>query len=169
MKRLSQNIIQYDDQDLELVKKEAASRVSYKGGWLLRYAEDSQTQVSVVEVGILGEMAYAFHYGIPRDRRVLPNGIGDGGVDLFLDGLKIDVKATDRDTGNLLLKKRPNGSDYLALAIIDKDKCTVRLAGMVSSVKFIETCKTQDFGHGETFFIEQGNLDQILPSQGRLF
>jgi hypothetical protein len=163
MYHLESNIMQYSEDDLQLVKQEAARRVDHKGGWPLDFNEKKKTQQETVEEGLLGEKAYATYYQIPLDQRLLGHDKGDGGVDLVLDGMTIDVKATKIPRGRLAFTGLPHSSDYLALAIIDTHASTVRLAGMISTERFRRDCYIEDLGYGNRYLINQSDLDPILP------
>ena len=145
------------ESDFLYARSVAEERWSMKGGWPLDFAIDSQSEQGVVVTGILGEMAYARFWDVPLDTRVLERGIGDGGVDLQLTGLTVDVKATTRTTGRLILNQRPLSSPhYFSLAIITNTD--VLLAGIISSAEFLCKAQQRDFGYGERFFLTQEQL-----------
>lgn len=144
-------------EDVALAIETSRERWSKKGGWPLDFAVGSQTEQGVVVTGLLGEIAYARYWGVPIDHRVLSRGIGDGGVDLVIGNVTVDVKSTRLGKGRLILTDWPT-SLYVAFAIVGEAK--VGLAGMMSTAEFRCKARHRDFGYGPRMFVEQHELQE---------
>lgn len=107
--------------------------------------------------GVLGELAFADHYGVPLDNSEEP----DGGIDFLVrfkeESATFDVKATQYTDGDLRVKMdREYWADYYLHAIVESlEPEEVNLMGM---------CTSQEMKEAETVEESSGDLRYSVPA-----
>src|SRR5687768_17027697 len=111
-------------------------------------------------VGVIAEGEFAKKYGFPlkdvrSDKR-------DPGWDFILDGRKIDIKATARPDGNLLVPtaaKRPIVADIYVLAIVNVGNETAEFVGWMDQ-KSVRLCPIRKVTNNSypVYFVERSKL-----------
>jgi len=169
------------------IHKPSATNNNEIVSWQPTYAPDTLTADASVICGLIGEMAYAYHYNAWFDIRQFTEGEGDGDVDLVVGGLKLSIKSTSNSDGNLLLYDLPHHADYVALAIVDygcvtnmidvHGRSSAWLAGVISTERLREQygkkikmprglrhlIKRKDLDHPDVIFARQHDYPAIPP------
>lgn len=109
--------------------------------------------------GILGEMVYADHRGLPRPK--LLKGRVDDGFDFEERGSKVDVKTTTSRTPHphLILNHEDMAKDaerYVLLYLDLEEKKALILADMSRS-EFMSRCEEKDMQHGSRWVVRVSN------------
>ena len=120
--------------------------------------EHDFTRGSSDYLGFLAEFVIDDFIGVPRP--VLIEGDTDGGVDLELDGVKIDVKAsnyTGPEPKLILFKDKDYSCDYFVLVVLKSTFFSV--VGGISKDSFFEKCYEQDFGYGSRLCVDASALE----------
>ena len=104
--------------------------------------DSSRSDYDIDLTGIKGELAVAKVY--QAEFNVFNFGI-DSGVDMFIEGVAIDVKSTTHLNGKLLFKSKESFKSPYAILAIVIDPDIVRIAGWISRVSFAEEAKTFNF------------------------
>lgn len=145
-------IVELSPEDMALAKEIASKRDGQKKG----YSSSAYWNKSSHYCGILGEIAYARHYGVPVDSNLDP--LGDDGFDLRILGLSIDVKTTKYSPPILKINSMDDmKSDMLALALV-QGGCFIELCGFCDRERLKSRGYKHDFGYGERLCINQSDL-----------
>ena len=106
--------------------------------------------------GILGEMAYAKQYNVEIDLSVSVD--GDGGFDLTILGMTVDVKTSNYNPPILKLNSiRDFESDLMALALRHDDR-HIELCGFTDAKNLLKKFYTRDFGNGARVCLDAEHL-----------
>ena len=106
--------------------------------------------------GVLGEMAYSKHYGVPLDTSV--DAMGDCGTDLVILGRTVDVKTANYNPPILKVNSlRDIRSDLVALAYREDDR-KIWLCGFSNRDTWMSHFYTEDFGHGKRVCLKHTHL-----------
>jgi len=109
-------------------------------------------------IGVLAEDAFERLSGLPMDRRAKKS--GDDGADfLTAGGLRVDIKATPREDGRLMVKTQRAGKAHIyVLAVVDVETRRVTFKGWAYQMDFGPE-KYHEKHHGVMFSaIEQKDL-----------
>jgi hypothetical protein len=112
--------------------------------------------------GMLAEMAFGKQFNLYPDFSTHPR---SGGADFRMrwggETIKVDVKSTRLRNGCLLIRmnKRAIDSDLYVLAIVRGAE--VDLVGHISAEAAMVDDNVEDKGHGKTWSIGQGQLEQF--------
>ena len=117
-----------------------------------------QNAIDIDARGMLAELVFARAFNLYPDFSVASR---SGGADFDTPFGSVDVKATDRVDGNLLvsIKKTPADADWYVLAVVTDQ--AVEFVGCASAYKILSRDRIRDLGHGETFFMPAAELDPI--------
>ena len=101
-------------------------------------------------IGVIAEQAFAKTYGVAMNMSITP--MGDGGADFITrKGNWVDIKATKRPDGRLMVKKHRLTADIYVLAIVNTESGAVDFAGWTTKQDIIEHA-TREFHQGENFY-----------------
>ena len=121
--------------------------------------DPSKTSKAIDIIGFSGELAFA------KLVNQFPATQTDGpsAVDLVVEGKAVDVKTTDRDNGQLLVrpKCRGNSAEIFVLMTGTLDKGFVYHGGLPAAEVFQDKYIT-DLGHGPTYAIPQVLLNKQI-------
>lgn len=120
-----------------------------------------QDPIQIERDGVLAEMAFGKAYNLWPDLSVAPR---HGGPDLIgRNGWRIDVKATRRANGRLLVPTyKPAGDvDIYVLAIVTDTE--VDLIGYIDAAQAQHPDNLQDLGYGPTYVIAPERLTPLRP------
>lgn len=106
-------------------------------------------------IGAAGEIAFARWYGIPftREQKLIP-----GACDFTLQGVRLDVKATDRRQGSLIipLSCRPGRADlYVYVSFAGS---TAEIVGFIPEAVVFQDRYLRDLGRGLCRVIPRADL-----------
>ncbi len=110
-------------------------------------------------LGFLAEFVITDFLG--KERPKLIKGGTDGDVDVVIDDVKIDVKASNYTGDNpslILFKDKVYPCDYFVLLVL-KD-CFFSVGG-ISKKDFYEKCYEQDYGYGKRLVVDSFNLENF--------
>jgi len=114
--------------------------------------------------GWMGEWAVADALGIPRSYDA--SGIADGGCDIDLGHIRVDVKFTPNRTGRLMVPvNQATRSDCMVL-VVGHTRHEVYVVGGVLTEDFHERKHHWDWGYGPTQYLVQHELvlwENLLP------
>jgi|TARA_R110000824_G_scaffold97751_1_gene233452 hypothetical protein len=114
------------------------SMLSRASGIVNQRKDSSRSDYDIDLTGIKGELAVAKVY--QAEFNVFNFGV-DSGVDMFIEGIAIDVKSTTHLNGKLLFKSKESFKSPYAILAIVIDPDIVRIAGWISRVSFAEEAK----------------------------
>jgi hypothetical protein len=111
-------------------------------------------------IGIIAEGEFAKKYGLLMSSITI--GKRDPGWDFVYKGKKIDIKATERANGNLIVPKAPNRprvADIYVLAIVNVGNETANFVGWIDA-KEVMLAPVRDLGRGSypVYFVDRKNL-----------
>jgi hypothetical protein len=117
--------------------------------------------ISAIGMDILGtvsELAWSKQWGIYPDLSPSPR---RGGVDSFVNGKRIDIKATHHQNGRLIapIHKDADAVDVYVLAIVDEN--TVDFVGYAYSHELFSDQALVDLGQGLTHVLPQSKLHRF--------
>jgi len=117
--------------------------------------------------GVLAELATAKYYGVEIDKSFYANR-GDGHQpDIQFNGWGIEIKSTQYNPPILKFNQlRDFNSDVALLCYVDRqqmkvtsgEKTTIKLAGVVSRNKFLNTFYLKNFGHGDRYCLAAASM-----------
>jgi hypothetical protein len=128
-------------------------------GFKPRLENEKQSRVDANIMGYKAEIAIARLFDIE-----LPaiNVMTDGGVDLWLDNVAIDVKFTNKEFGPLIFDSMAKfKSDVAVLVGATSDPAVVRINGAYTRTDFERHCYRKNFGHGERLVMEVKDIQPI--------
>lgn len=137
-------------------------------GFPPRLENDKQSRVEANILGFKAEFAVARLYDLEPPT---VNVVTDGGVDLWMGDLSIDVKLTNRQGGPLIFDSMEKfKADCAVLVSRTFQHDVMRVEGCISRSKFEELAKKKDFKYGERLYMESKDLysPQWLWRQGAL-
>lgn len=111
-------------------------------------------------IGIIAEGEFAKRYGYIVNVDLLPG--GDAGYDFYSTRTanKIDIKATERKNGRLMVKDYENADVYV-LAIVDTQTETADFVGWIYGHQILERADLENH-YGEDFWcVPQSRLNRV--------
>lgn len=128
-------------------------------GFAPRLENEAQTRE---EANIFG---YRAEFAVARLLELDPpalNYLSDGGVDLWMDDIPIDVKFTNQEYGPLIFDTIQKFRSRLAVLVgRTEHQDVMRINGWILRKDFRENCKRRDFGYGERLYMEHDELNPI--------
>lgn len=122
-----------------------------------RLKNERQSRINANRIGFMAEFAVCrlFETALPR-----LNISTDGGVDLWLDDIGIDVKFTK--TGKLIFDDEGRFKAHLSILATesDEDDC-INLIGWIGRKEFFEIATTHDFGYGDRLVVDASQLKPL--------
>ena len=91
--------------------------------------------------------------------------INDGGVDIWLENISVDVKVSNQKDSNLIFDSMDKFRADIALFVIQLGDNKFDLIGWITRGAFERQSKRRDFGYGDRLYVSPENLQQI----GRLW
>lgn len=131
---MSRVVVRLSDEDQWKIREFAAGRsmMSRRAGIVSQKVDPTRGDEDIDLDGMRGEWAVAKFFGEIPKMDVRP----DDGWDLYIAGMRADVKTTRHQTGKLLLRDIDRiAADILILAILEDDS-HVRLAGWATGEQF---------------------------------
>ena len=122
---------------------------------------DNKQQAIVLDIlGSRSELAWAKASKIYPDLSLSPR---RGGFDSVINGIKFDIKSTDRTNGRLLATtgKKTSDSDVYVLAIVSEE--IVNFCGYAYAEELLSQSTVTDLGHGPTHALSQSQLRTFTP------
>ena len=87
--------------------------------------------------------------------------INDGGVDIWLDNISIDVKVSNQKDSNLIFDSMDKFRADIALFVVQLGDNKFDLVGWITRGAFERQSKRRDFGYGERLYVPPENLQPI--------
>ena len=87
--------------------------------------------------------------------------INDGGVDIWIDNISVDVKVSNQKDSNLIFDSMDKFKADIALFVIQLGDNKFDLVGWITRGAFERKSKRRDFGYGERLFISPEDLQPI--------
>ena len=109
-------------------------------------------------LGFLAEVVIDDFIGIDRPQLIM--GGTDGGVDVCIDGVNVDVKASGYDGEDpclILFKDKAYPCDYFVLVVLKNYYFSVM--GGISKKDFFEKCEERNFGYGPRLCVGADKLE----------
>lgn len=128
-------------------------------GFKPRLENENQSREEANALGFKAEFAVARLLGT-----TLPtiNVVTDGGVDLWLDDVSIDVKFTNKQSNGLIFDNEEKFKARLAVLVVPTSHDDVmNIAGWIGRNRFLRLAKTKDFGYGSRLVVDVRNLSRI--------
>ena len=119
-----------------------------------RLENERQSRVEANKLGFMAEFAVCRLFDTEAPRLNIAT---DGGLDLWLDDVAVDVKFTK--TSKLIFDSQGKFKAQVAIlaTTTDQHDC-MKLLGWVGRTEFLEICETHDFGYGERLVMEASEL-----------
>ena len=90
------------------------------------------------------------------------NVLSDGGIDLWIGNVSVDVKFTNKEYGSLIFDNLDKFRSQVAILVGKTDDPNVmRVNGWMSKKEFSVRHTTKDFGYGERLIVEWDKLNSI--------
>jgi len=128
-------------------------------GFKPRLNNSNQTRIEANIYGYKAEFAVARLFNIE-----LPtiNVVSDGGVDLWLEDLSIDVKFTNKEEGDLIFDNANKFKSDLAVAVGKTLHPNVlKVNGWMGKKTFLKSAYKTNFGYGERLVVAAKDLNPI--------
>jgi hypothetical protein len=109
-------------------------------------------------LGFMAEFAVARVLGCEPPRLTFVN---DGGIDLWVDDVSIDVKVSKEPTGNLIFDDTEKFRAKVAVFVSSLGDNQFQIHGWISRQAFINSCNYRDFGYGERVFVSCDKLNSM--------
>jgi hypothetical protein len=158
---MSNLIITLTKEDIARCKQAAALRwqLARASGVVNQRKDTDSTDNDLDYLGLKAELAVAKAF----NTEFRPENFGiDSGVDMFIDSIGIDVKATFHQQGHLLFKTLDAFKADLAILVTATDNDNVmKITGWISRDRFLNTTVQKDFGKGNCYVIPQDQLATI--------
>jgi len=87
--------------------------------------------------------------------------INDGGVDIWLENIAVDVKVTNHKDSNLIFQSMDKFRADVALFVVQLGENKFDLVGWITRGAFERQSKRRDFGYGDRLFVSPENLQPI--------
>ena len=128
-------------------------------GFKPRLENERQSRIEANIYGFKAEFAVARLFDLePPTINVLT----DGGVDLWFDGVSIDVKFSNNGDGPLIFDNMDKFKAQCAILVYKTDdKNVMQIGGWMSRKEFSETARKHDFGYGERLVVDNQSLRPI--------
>lgn len=115
--------------------------------------------------GFAGELAFAKEFNVCPDLsiyvRSAHKGEDAGGDATLPNGMVIDVKATERPDGRLLVQRWKPGSSIAAFALMTGPFPIYTFRGFIPTVEMIKDDRLRDLGHGPGYVADQYELLEL--------
>lgn len=122
-----------------------------------RLENPRQERVNANWWGFMAEFAVCRVFGLELPRL---NVATDGGVDLWLGDISVDVKFSQ--TNKLIFDSEEKFRANVALLVVPGGEADVlELAGWIGRTAFLENCGKHDFGYGERLVMDADNLNEV--------
>lgn len=108
-------------------------------------------------LGFMAEFAVARVFDCEPPRLTFVN---DGGIDLWIDDVSIDVKVSKEATGNLIFDDLDKFRAMVAVFVSSLGDGVFNIQGWISRQAFVNSCNYRDFGYGQRVYV---SCDQLLP------
>jgi len=121
-------------------------------GFSPRLENENQSREEANAFGYKAEFAVArlFNTDLPQI-----NVLSDGGVDLWLDDIPVDVKFTNQERGPLIFDSMAKFRAEIAILVgRTSDDDVMRINGWMLRSDFKDHCKKVDFGYGVRLCVE---------------
>lgn len=153
--------IRLRDRDLQMVQDLTTKRQQFKRELDVETQkfDRKRTDWEIAYFGFMGEVAVARALCLSPDTSVLAG--GDGGVDLVINGTKLQVKTPlAKVTRDYLYfnDETKFSCDFGVLCNIDNDETAVVIRGAISRSDFIRKAGIRDFGYGERMCVHAAEL-----------
>lgn len=148
------------ERDLHTAKQAASFRSLFaRATGVGNQQRDDRSGESLDYLGLRAEIAVAKIFNADYD----PNSRGiDNGVDMWIGGVGIDVKATFHQNGRLLFKSLDAFRARIAiLATAGAAENVVNVIGCISKETFAKKCSEFDVGKGIGYAVEQNDLEPL--------
>ena len=90
------------------------------------------------------------------------NVLSDGGIDLWIGNVSVDVKFTNKEYGSLIFDNLDKFRAQIAILVGRTDDPNVmRVNGWMSKKNFAARCQSKNFGYGDRLIVEWDNLNSI--------
>jgi len=128
-------------------------------GFSPRLENDRQSREEANIYGFRAEFAIARLFGLdPPEINVLT----DGGVDLWIDDLSIDVKFSNNTNGPLIFDTADKFKANCAILVCrTEDPRNMKIAGWMGKRDFCARAYSKDFGYGKRLVVDQKDLSPI--------
>ena len=124
-----------------------------------RLENNNQSRLDANIFGFMAEFAVCRVLGTEPPRL---NFATDGGVDLWLGDVTIDVKYTARKTSKLIFDSVDKFKSQVAILVTATDNMDVmEILGWCSKGRFIEDSYSKDFGYGKRLVMDADKLQPI--------
>ena len=122
-----------------------------------RLENDKQSRLAANILGFKAEFVIARMFGCS-----LPtiNIVTDGGKDLWVDGVSVDVKFSNREYGDLIFDNADKFAADLAILVGKISDEEMRVNGWIGRTKFLQLCSEHDYGYGKRLVMKH---DELLP------
>ncbi|MDA7514303.1 hypothetical protein N8508_00780 [bacterium] len=128
-------------------------------GFKPRLENDKQSREQANVCGYMAEFAVCRLFNLPEPKF---NILSDGGIDLWWNGISIDVKWTGKECGPLIFDDMDKFRAQIAILVgSTSDHDVMRINGWVDKIKFRELAEPHNFGWGERLKLEPHNLYPI--------
>ena len=87
--------------------------------------------------------------------------INDGGVDIWLDNISVDVKVSNQKDSNLIFDSMDKFKADVALFVVQLGDNKFDLVGWITRAAFERQSKRRDFGYGDRLYVSPENLQPI--------
>lgn len=128
-------------------------------GFEPRLENEKQSREEANAFGYKAEFAVArlFNAELPQI-----NVLSDGGVDIWLDDIPVDVKFTNQEYGPLIFDSMAKFRAEIAILVgRTSDEDVMRVNGWIFRRDFKDHCQKTDFGYGPRLFMEHDALEPI--------
>lgn len=128
-------------------------------GFKPRLENDRQSRVEANVYGFKAEFAVARLLGVETPT---VNVVSDGGVDLWFEGVSIDVKFNNAEFGNLIFDNMDKFKSKIAVLVgKTQDPTVMRVNGWIGRTKFKGSNVPMDFGYGPRLVMKHHDLLEI--------
>lgn len=122
-----------------------------------RLDDPKQSRVEANKIGFMAEFAVCRAFGTEPPRLNIAT---DGGVDLWMDDISVDVKLTN--TGKLIFDSMDKFKANVAvLATTTDEPDCIKLLGWTGRTRFEEMHHKHDFGYGERLVMDADDLFEV--------
>ena len=152
----------FTDEELEDARQVAERRYEHKRrhGIRIPRIDRLQSDFEMIHVGVLGEIAIARRCGVDIDRELYL--YTDGGVDLVVNGCKVQVKKNmNRGTPHLYFNRLEEFVADVAVLLVKDPPRTVYIAGSIGRARFERESHVRDFGYGPRVVMPWYQLDDF--------
>lgn len=162
----------FDDNDLELMRMLSVAKLFNAGVMGTKHTNRVRAKDETITgyiTGFKGEFALCDSLGLDRAPNI--SGVADDGADIEIRGETIDVKSTPYANGKIMVpksQKKPIKADWIVLVCgSTKDPTVMKIVGGVTVDEWKEGRRLADFGHGDTYYLEQDDLHPWLELRSR--